>query len=802
LLIPKYNNPDMDTPAIRDIAIDAAEKYFQYLDRNGKGLQEVEISDIVPLENKADTYRLRLSAKLFDIESIFFKLYPNNRLVPVTEIKVVEYDAEKNLLWIKPNDELQPLFRRLPARDISVISDLKFLIERVKKWYELCGGQLSFPVRASPITETLTQIRYLPGLEPSDHQKAAIQLIFQAPFAYIWGAPGTGKTQFVLSYSVLHYLAHKKRVAIMAPTNNAIEQVLRGVLKMLDVAGVARTKILRLGVPSRRFAEEYPEVCEERGVMKKLEELDKQIDRFRNLLDIARELSILEYAQDNLYPFLLFPNLEEKLAETRPELENSRENYLTAQAQIERLKNELQQADTAKESSERKIHSLGHRMGRWFSSKPSKVEIDWRQAIDALPDIRVRMTHWQKELGEKEGVFDSRKKEVFELEQRWAQAVRDIKAKCSGTKGLQALLAGWNGQQWQRMKTNLENQIRTEWEVIDNTEGIYQEYKYHQLGDLKREMEKLQVIRQKMETGSTEERLKEVSVIACTLDGYIGRFTETRLEVDHVFLDEAGYANISKALTLFSTGTPVTFLGDHMQLPPVCEINDQDIRENAEYNNVFLWGQSAIYLEGLFQKARDILLLEYLKNTRMVATRMQQANLIHTFRFGRRLAAILDAHVYENGFASSLEQGDTRIYYVHAPKTEQRLSRTSAAEVQAVRQLVEHFVEDEDFVILTPYRKQVNALGKALPRERNELKILTVHASQGREWDTVILSVVDTADKWFVDSRQPLSNGLNLLNTAVSRTKKRLIIVCDHKYWATQHGQLVTDLLSTGEVFK
>ena len=67
---------------------------------------------------------------------------------------------------------------------------------------------------------------------------------------------------------------------------------------------------------------------------------------------------------------------------------------------------------------------------------------------------------------------------------------------------------------------------------------------------------------------------------------------------------------------------------------------------------------------------------------------------------------------------------------------------------------------------------------------------------------TVILSVVDTADKWFVDSTIAISKGLNLVNTAVSRAKKQLIIVCDKDYWINQKGQLLTDLITNGKEMK
>ena len=95
------------------------------------------------------------------------------------------------------------------------------------------------------------------------------------------------------------------------------------------------------------------------------------------------------------------------------------------------------------------------------------------------------------------------------------------------------------------------------------------------------------------------------------------------------------------------------------------------------------------------------------------------------------------------------------------------------AEVQEIRGVAGRLkrLSEDDFMILTPYKKQVRLLSKHLPQERNDLKIQTVHGSQGREWDTVILSVVDTADMWFVDTANPSSKGLNLVNTAVSREK-------------------------------
>ena len=102
-------------------------------------------------------------------------------------------------------------------------------------------------------------------------------------------------------------------------------------------------------------------------------------------------------------------------------------------------------------------------------------------------------------------------------------------------------------------------------------------------------------------------------------------------------------------------------------------------------------------------------------------------------------------------------------------------------------------------MILTPYRLQLTELTKAFPNARKNERVLTVHASQGREWDTVLLSVVDTNRMWYCNSRLPKSKGLQVVNTAVSRARKRLVLVCDYDYWVSQPGQLIGQLVQSAK---
>ena len=78
--------------------------------------------------------------------------------------------------------------------------------------------------------------------------------------------------------------------------------------------------------------------------------------------------------------------------------------------------------------------------------------------------------------------------------------------------------------------------------------------------------------------------------------------------------------------------------------------------------------------------------------------------------------------------------------------------------------------------------------------------VMTVHASQGREWDTVVFSVADNGvvsrDVPFRFTSSETEVGRRLVNTAVSRAKRRLVLVCDRDHWMQKEGELIGGLLA------
>lgn len=793
----------MKAEEIRDIAIDSAQVYYNYLDDEKKGTQEVQVIELTYLNRSDMLLKLRLSAKLFNIESIFFRNLKNNKEYSVLEIRVIEYDYDKNIILVKPIESIHEELDDLNKDDIIVISDLKFLIERVRKWYEINGSNINLPIVNSSYVHKADEIEYLTDLRPTLDQQEAIENILNHPFSYIWGAPGTGKTQFVLSYVVLNYINRGDRIAIFAPTNNSIEQVLRGVIQMTDNAGVSRKDIIRLGTPSRKFAEDYPQVCELKGIQHNIDIIDKQIDILERVFKYKKSVDEIEILENCISFFESITTFLAELNTNQTKYNQIVERQIKKEIDIKYINQKLIETEKDENKILKKINSLENKILGILSFGATKHE-------KKLFEIKTKLIEIKKEIDFENYLLDKIKEDLQASKDIIDTSIMQINCVFSKIKTYVKLAGNEISdtinqisiQNWKKKKEEICLFIDEKQKALSIDKHLKEEYDDQSSNNILCDIEKLKTDRIKIAETSTKERLKSVKVVACTLDGYIGRYYNEKLDVKHIFLDEAGYANIIKAVTLFNHRVPISFLGDHMQLPPVCEIDDSSIINNDKYQNMFLWSQSAIYTESLFSKNRDECLQQYLKNINLSSHYMSKTCLTTTHRFGETLAKVLDKHVYKVNFKSAGGHEETHISFINAPKLT-GMKRASILEAEYIKKIVSKLKSAQtDFIILTPYKNQVKLLGINLPEERNALKILTVHGSQGREWDTVILSVVDTADKWFVDSQCLISKGLNLVNTAVSRAKKELIIVCDTEYWKNQNDQLISDLLRSGNEIK
>ena len=766
----------MTPQEISQIAIESAKTYRQYLADQDRGWSAIELNEIRHTRGEEGVYTLVVAGKLFDVEAVVFRYLPDGKDYAPNEIKILEYNADKNTLKVRPKGAIRHVFDRGARGDLIIISDLKFLVTRVQDWFEVNGESIKFPSKASCLKDTINELEVFDHLPPSKDQESALRNIFTQPFTYVWGAPGTGKTQFVLAYSVLHYLRAGKRVAIFAPTNNAIEQVLRGVIKMTDMAGIIRTKIFRMGIPSGGFVKDFPDICEAQGLQKKIKGVEKEVSAIQGVLtenslryclnSLKKALPVLEEAAKEHNRISVF---EEERVELKEQEKKFKKQEKKLELQVEKAK-ALLDPDEAKTSKR--------------SQKARGLENKLSLLVSDLKEIRKRLKN------EKPPEPDFEKIE---------QSIDQFHRETLDLSELAAILENLTPEN----PGDIYDQLLS-WKVKaeDELMRIKPELASYRLTDesvLRFRLETLQGELEALREKSSDGRIEEAQIIAGTLDTFIGRYPNKKLAVDHFFLDEAGYASLIKALTLFREGIPVTLLGDHQQLPPVCEMNDREIKEKKEFQDVFLWSQAALHMESLFNGTRQEALDVYFTPQVPSFQTLVKSDLRSTHRFGKELAEVLDLYVYKNGFQSAYQDVSTEIWVAHvaSAKTETR-DRKNEAEIDAI-QVVISALDTDDFVILTPYNLQRKVIGERFPQYRRKQKILTVHGSQGREWDTVILSVVDTHRKWFTDSKNRISRGLNVINTAVSRAKRKLILVCDGNFWYFENGQLLQGLVRIGK---
>jgi hypothetical protein len=90
----------------------------------------------------------------------------------------------------------------------------------------------------------------------------------------------------------------------------------------------------------------------------------------------------------------------------------------------------------------------------------------------------------------------------------------------------------------------------------------------------------------------------------------------------------------------------------------------------------------------------------------------------------------------------------------------------------------------ESVFVISPFREVVQGLQRSIPEELKlpKERIGTVHKTQGKEADIVILVLGTAAGQ--SGSRDWASNTPNLVNVAVTRARRRLIVIGDHETWS------------------
>lgn len=645
---------------------------------------------------------LHLDSPLSDTSGI--RLMVDGRMLSEEESGFTRYDEISRTIVSRPDADVLARMGD-PAAAVQIVSDMSFLVLAVKDFFQRYGDLVEMPRDPPSVSSPV----FPPDSDPSANQVDAVGCVLTNPLSYVWGAPGTGKTQYVLATCIRACLDAGHRVAVFSPTNNSVEQVLRGIIKTFSRDRGVIDGIVRIGVPTKEFFRDHPEMCEDRQAQRRLDSCMKDID---NLSEVMYERCC--------------DGLEGELCDLR-----------------------------------RDIHALPE-------------DRDGRVMLDSHPDIEDRLSGF---IG------------LFEAHPATSELVRDLHR-----ADLRTVFDGIVDSMYVRERPASLIEEFDDWSDADIMAGII-------VSELEADG---------LRSRSTGDRLEKARIIASTPQQFISRFRPRGskddprmvLDVDHVFLDEACYSGLVQALSLFSCGVPVTFLGDHMQLPPVSQIDGDTIRSAAErggrLRHAYLWDMSAIYCEDLICRGPEALRGRYLGSEQPCFGITARADLTESHRFGSNLAAILDRYVYRNGMTGVSDSGNLEMICIDAV-CDSRQGRENVAEVIAIRDfLKQDGVAPGSVSVLTPYSAQVRLLKSRLGKAYRD-RVMTVHGSQGREFDTVILSVADNGiesrDVPYRFTSSKTEMGLKVINTAVSRAKRRLVIVCDREFWMQKDDELIGGLL-------
>lgn len=253
----------------------------------------------------------------------------------------------------------------------------------------------------------------------------------------------------------------------------------------------------------------------------------------------------------------------------------------------------------------------------------------------------------------------------------------------------------------------------------------------------------------------TEEFLKEYPIVLSTT--YSAKSCISKdMVFDYVIMDEASQVDIKTGALALSCAMNAVIVGDDKQLPNVVSREEElalraiqttyqvDDRYNAVTHS-FL--QSCVEI---FRDAPVTLLREH-------------------YRCHPKIIEFCNQRFY-NGelIAMTTDEGEKDVLQVirTVPGNHAR-GHFNQREIDVITQeVLSECTESESIGIITPYRAQAEAINQAIRKDISS----TVHKYQGRECDTIIMSMVDNSPTEFSDDA-------NLLNVAISRAKSKLCLV-------------------------
>lgn len=255
----------------------------------------------------------------------------------------------------------------------------------------------------------------------------------------------------------------------------------------------------------------------------------------------------------------------------------------------------------------------------------------------------------------------------------------------------------------------------------------------------------------------SREVLSEYPIVLSTTFSARTSLNANVVEYDYVIMDEASQVDISTGALALSCAKHAVIVGDLKQLPNVV---DSDTHKKA----------NLIRDKYSLDEAYDFANKSFLQAIVEAIPNVPQTLLREHYRCHPRIISFCNQKFYNNELVIMTEDDELNksLMAIKTAEGNHRRGNYNQRQIDIIKEeiLPKLDVPDEEIGIIAPYNEQVNEIKKQIPN----IDVATVHKFQGREKDVIILSTVDDQIKDFTDDPY-------LLNVAVSRAKKRLIVI-------------------------
>ena len=594
----------------------------------------------------------------------------------------------------------------------------------------------------------------LSTINPNCEQEIAVRKTLSQEITFIWGPPGTGKTQTLASILGLLISAGKK-ILLTANTNAAVDEILRKFLDDKENISLAQEgKVIRLGIPT--FQDEKMALVMPKFISEKRNGQSQTI-----IAGIQKEIDI------NIKKIANYEEQEKTLIETERSLQPLKNDLAKTQENIEAISKKLENAKNNQKH-----------LGQILSSSRQTLETAKSASVIKRIFSGINKEQIEKDINAYENQYKITQLEIQSLQKNLNDLINaknslsdKIKAACQidPESGLILTL-----DIIQKRKSGLleKNQSR-ENEIISLQQNIHE---------------------------AEKAILKKTLVIATTIARACIDSTIMNDKFDVLIVDEASMAPLPNIFFLAGLcSSHYVISGDFRQLSPIAQSSTPAVKKWLKRD---IFSQAGI-LERVDSNRDDerlVMLKEQYRMHPSICNLISEVVYDGKLKTPENVAAskelLAKLPPFEGKALIFCDTANTNPFIARPKNSFSRISPYSAVvSANLAQKCVKEAAKKGQQIkvgIVTPYNAQAKLINRILydkDPEQSQIVASTIHRFQGSERDCIIFDLVEG---------EPLSPGKltqgsfrrsepgRLINVAISRAMGKFILVGNSEY-ITKH---------------